>query len=143
MDQSKTKTKIPHFLYASKFTSSMWKLRCTRINSSWYWNLCLFFCIYLNTHIQPISTLMDIFATTEDLPSTLYLQMNICYRENKNSLLTLHYSIQMNMKSTTGITRNISKYRCTIKDKATMTNARSKHRNLMIISLLYNLQIDD
>ncbi|XP_063439429.1 uncharacterized protein LOC134720824 isoform X3 [Mytilus trossulus] len=85
MDQSKTQ--LPHFLYKSKFTGNMWKLRVHLIGVllhgiSTYGFFDLF--EYPHSANLTISTLINILAGLEDIPPVLYLQMDNCYRENKN-----------------------------------------------------------
>jgi len=86
MDQSKTF--LPHFLYHSKYTQSMWKLKVhllgVIVHGVGIYGFMDFF-QYPHSANLTISTIMSVLVMLKDsLPSTLYLQMDNCFRENKN-----------------------------------------------------------
>lgn len=86
MDQSKTQ--IPHFVHASKFTSSMWRLRVHLVGVILHGiGVYGFFDLFEYSHSTnlTLSVLLSIFyMLKESLPDVLYLQMDNCARENKN-----------------------------------------------------------
>ena len=86
MDQSKTM--LPHFMKPSKAVDSMWKLKthllAVRVHGVGDYG-------YFDNFQYPhgsnltITTLLNIICMMKDnLPQTLYLQMDNCGRENKN-----------------------------------------------------------
>lgn len=86
MDQSKTQ--IPHFVHASKLTSSMWRLRVHLVGVILHGiGVYGFFDLFEYSHSTnlTLSVLMSIFyMLKESLPDVLYLQMDNCARKNKN-----------------------------------------------------------
>ncbi|XP_061171052.1 uncharacterized protein LOC133180592 [Saccostrea echinata] len=89
MDQSKTS--LPHFVHASKFTSTMWKLRVHLIGVIVHGiGIYGFFDLFQYSHSTnlTISILLSVLYSMKDsLPDTLYIQMDNCARENKNRYL--------------------------------------------------------
>jgi hypothetical protein len=89
MDQAKTT--LPHFVHASKFTSTMWRLRVHLVGVIVHGvGVYGFFDLFEFSHSTnlTLSVLMNIFYIHRDsLPDTLYLQMDNCARENKNRYL--------------------------------------------------------
>ncbi|XP_062621696.1 uncharacterized protein LOC134283269 [Saccostrea cucullata] len=89
MDQSKTA--IPHFVHASKFTSSMWKLRTHLVGVIIHGiGIYGFFDLFEYSHSTnlTLSILLSVFYSLRDsMPNVLYLQMDNCARENKNRYL--------------------------------------------------------
>lgn len=86
MDQSKTQ--IPHFVHASKFTCSMWRLRVHLVGVILHGiGVYGFFDLFEYSHSTnlTLSVHLSIFyMLKESLPDVLYLQMDNCARENIN-----------------------------------------------------------
>lgn len=89
MDQSKTQ--LPHFVHASKFTSAMWRLRVHLVGVIVHGiGVYGFFDLFEYSHSTnlTLSVLLSvIYMLRESLPDVLYLQMDNCARENKNRYL--------------------------------------------------------
>ena len=88
MDQSKTE--IPHTVYCSTFTSSLWKLRTHLVGViAHVRGIFGFFDHYQYPHGSNITInalLRVLFELKDNLVDVLYLQMDNCWRENKNRL---------------------------------------------------------
>ena len=85
MDQSKTQ--IPHFVNASKYTASLWKLRVYLVGVIVHGIMSMaFFDLFEYSHSTnlTLSVIMGLYMMRESLPDVLYLQMNNCAMENKN-----------------------------------------------------------
>ena len=86
MDQSKTE--IPHSVYRSTLTSSMWKLRTHLVGVIAHGRgIFGFFDLFQFPHGSNLTlhVLLRVLYTLRDsLPDVLYLQMDNCSRENKN-----------------------------------------------------------
>lgn len=85
MDQAKTM--LPHFLYNSKFSSTMWKLKVHLIGVIMHGiGIYGYFDIFEYPHSAnlTISTILSTLMSLDEIPDIFYLQMDNCYRENKN-----------------------------------------------------------
>uniref|UniRef100_A0A8W8MH47 DUF7869 domain-containing protein n=1 Tax=Magallana gigas TaxID=29159 RepID=A0A8W8MH47_MAGGI len=86
MDQSKTQ--LPHFVHAIKFTSAMWRLRVRLVGVIVHGiGVYAFFDLFEYSHSTnlTLSVLLSvIYMSRESPPDVLYLQMDNCARENKN-----------------------------------------------------------
>jgi hypothetical protein len=100
MDQNKTD--LPHFIRKSKTASNMWVLR-THVTGAIVHGRRSY--AFIDVHLWPhdsnltINVLQNIILNEKELPPTLYLQLDNCYRENKNQFLfgylalLVHYKI--------------------------------------------------
>lgn len=87
MDQAKTFA--PHFVTLSKHVSAAWKLRLHVTGAVVHGVGCYgFFDKFEWPHDSNITmtVLLDILAMQTSLPPILYLQLDNCYRDNKNRL---------------------------------------------------------
>lgn len=86
MDQSKTD--IPHFLFLSSMAAGMWKLRTHLVGAIIHGiGNYGYFDYYQYSHGSnlTINILMRLLTKLKDsLPPVLYLQLDNCWRENKN-----------------------------------------------------------
>ena len=76
MDQSKTQ--IPHFVHASKYTASVWKLRVHLVGVIVHGIVSMaFFDLFEYSHSTnlTLSVLMGLYMMRESLPDVLYLQI--------------------------------------------------------------------
>lgn len=88
MDQSKTD--LPHIVRKNKSACKMWALR-THLTGALVLGKRSY--AFIDAHLWPhdsnltINILLQILVQEENLPSTLHLQLDNCYKENKNRFL--------------------------------------------------------
>lgn len=88
MDQNKTD--LPHFARKSKTASNMWVLR-THVTGAILHGRRSF--AFIDVHLWPhdsnltINIILHVLLDQKNLPPVLYLQLDNCYRENKNQFL--------------------------------------------------------
>ena len=88
MDQSKTD--LPHLLRKNKSACNLWVLRTHLTGAIAHGRRSYAFLdVHLWPHDSNLTTniLLQILVRQEQLPPTLYLQLDNCYRENKNQFL--------------------------------------------------------
>ena len=98
MDQNKTD--LPHFTRKSKTASNMWVLR-THVSGAILHGRRSY--AFFDLHLWPhdsnltINIILHLLKSQEKLPPVLYLQLDNCYRENKNLFgflaLLIHFKI--------------------------------------------------
>ena len=88
MDQNKTD--LPHFTRKNKSACNMWVLR-THVTGAIVHGKRSF--AFIDVHLWPhdsnltINILLQLLLQLKELPPVLYLQLDNCYRENKNQFL--------------------------------------------------------
>ena len=108
MDQNKTN--IPHLLHITKSTQNLWRLR-THLTGALLHTKSpkgkIAFCFYDilqyphdgNMTIQVLlETLMHIYLILPELPQVLYLQLDNCFRENKNKYILSFCALLVQLK---------------------------------------------
>lgn len=99
MDQNKTD--LPHFSRKSKSASNMWVLR-THITGAIVHGRRSF--AFIDVNLWPhdsnltINVLLQILMQIKELPPVFYLQLDNCYRENKNQFLFGFLALLVHMK---------------------------------------------
>ena len=89
MDQNKTD--LPHFTRKSKSSSNLWVMK-THVSGTIVHGRRSY--AFIDLHLWPhdsnltINVLLNIlFSQREELPDVLYIQLDNCYRENKNQFV--------------------------------------------------------
>ena len=88
MDQNKTN--IPHLLHSTKYSQNLWRLRTHLTGHTKSKQAFGFYDIMQFSHDSNLTinallkVLTDRFASGDPLPRVLYVQLDNCFRENKN-----------------------------------------------------------